>query len=286
MPLTDGSPAESRSYPYDHLTAPIIWNDLDFSSEAAQTGQFMPIFDLPEAEGGRLCTTDLLGKPFLVFAGSISCPMAASANIFLKRLKAKLGNKIAFAMLYVREAHPGEYWPQPRTSEEKIEHARALKRRDDLPWPVIVDDVEGTVHRALDPRPNVAYLASEKGQILFRSLCAGDEKGMSEALESVARGERPARHESRRRLTPMLEGIGNLHWITCQAGPQAKRDLWRAVPPVALTAWIAHLYRPLSPKWRAVASGLTMFGVAGMAGALLIRQLQRSRSVVRESSSC
>lgn len=278
-----GAPAASCSYLYDHVTAKIIWDDLDFSRDATQPGQLMPMFDLPTADGARLSTADLLGKPFLLFAGSISCPMAASANIFLKRLHAKLESEIAFVMLYVREAHPGENWPQPRTLQEKTEHAQALKARDELPWPIAIDDVEGTVHRALDARPNVAYLADHKGEILFRSLCAGDEKGVREAMESVARGERPPVNESRRRFTPMAQGIGNLRWITCEAGPRAERDLWRALPPVALIAWVADFYRPLSPKWRAIASAMTVFGAAGAAGAFLARQSQRSRSRVAGS---
>ena len=262
---TGGGPAADRqAYRYDHVTARILWEDLDFSSRAAQPGQLIPTFDLLTTRRRRLCNTDLLGRPFLLFTGSITCPMAASANIFLKRLHAELGADIAFVMLYVREAHPGENWPQPRTLEEKLEHARALEIRDDLPWPIAVDDVEGTVHRALDARPNVAYLADANGKILFRALCAGDRKGMAEALESVARGERPPAAQSRRLFTPLAEGIGNLRWITSEAGPRAKRDIWHAVPPVALTAWFADMFRPLSSKWRAIASGVALAGATGI----------------------
>lgn len=269
---------EARCYPYDYVTAKIIWDDLNFSSTAARPGQLMPMLDLPTSDGGRIRSSDLLGKPFLLFAASISCPMAASANIFLKKLHAELGSEIAFVMLYVREAHPGERWSQPRTLEQKLEHAQALKLRDSLPWPIAVDDIGGTVHRKLDPRPNVAYLADPGGKILFRSLCAGDRKGMTDALGSVARGKDPAGRESRRRFTPIAEGIGNLGWITSEAGPRAKRDLWRSVPPVALLAWIADFYGPLTPKWRAIASLVTAVGGTAAAGTFINRRSRRSRS--------
>ena len=275
MGCTSCGDEAAEAYPYDHVTAKILWKDLDFSSDAAQPGEFMPTFDLPTAGGTRISTADLLGRPFLLYTGSITCPMTASANIFLKRLHARLGSSIAFVMLYVREAHPGENWPQPRTLRQKLEHARAIAARDDLPWPIAIDDLEGTVHRALDTRPNVAYLADCSGTILFRSLCADDRKGMAEALESIAHGECPPASESRRRFTPLAQGIGNLRWITSDAGSRAQRDLWRAVPPVALIAWIADFYRPLSPKWRAIASAATVAAGALASGAFAWRSLRK-----------
>jgi hypothetical protein len=45
------------------------------------------------------------------------------------RLSAEFGDRVAFLTLYVREAQPGERYPQPQTFEEKLAHARALTRR-------------------------------------------------------------------------------------------------------------------------------------------------------------
>ena len=80
--------------------------------------------------------------------------MTASAGPALKRLSADFGDRLAFATLYVREAHPGDRYPQPDSFEQKLEHARVYQERDQIPWPVAVDNVEGDLHRALTPKPN------------------------------------------------------------------------------------------------------------------------------------
>src|SRR5919197_420049 len=102
--------------------------------------------------------------------------MTASAVPALKQLYAEFGDRMAFAVLYVREAHPGERYPQPRSFEQKLEHARAFKRREQLPWPVAVDDLEGSLHRALDAKPNAFYLMDADGNVAFRSLWSNDER--------------------------------------------------------------------------------------------------------------
>lgn len=51
--------------------------------------------------------------------------MTASAGPALKRMHEEFGDRVGFVTLYVREAHPGERYPQPETFEQKLEHARA-----------------------------------------------------------------------------------------------------------------------------------------------------------------
>ncbi len=64
--------------------------------------------------------------------------MTASAGPALKQLHEEFGDRVAFVSMYVREAHPGENYPQAETFEEKLEHARAYKERDG-----ILDETEG-----------------------------------------------------------------------------------------------------------------------------------------------
>ena len=260
-----------NGYPYEHVSARQLIDDLDFSRDAARPGDEAPRFELPTTDGGTVRSADLFGvRPVLLFSGSLSCPMTVSANSKLKRLHARFGGEIDFLMLYVREAHPGEHIPQPTTLAEKIDLARRLQVRDALPWPVAVDDIDGRVHRALDTRPNIAYLVGRDGRIAFRALCAGDETGLPRALAAVARGEDMAERTSRRRLVPLADGIGNLRWISRAAGPRAVKDVWRAVPPVAVLAWIADLYRPLDAKWRTASAAATVT-VLAIAGARALR---------------
>ena len=57
---------------------------------------------------------------------------------------------IRFAFVCAREAHPGENIPQASTLEEKREYARLLREANGVSWPVLVDDLDGSLHRALD----------------------------------------------------------------------------------------------------------------------------------------
>lgn len=96
--------------------------------------------------------------------------MTASAGPALKKLYSEFGDRIDFLTVYVREAHPGDRYPQPHNLERKLQHAREYRDRDGIPWPVAVDDVEGTLHRALDAKPTAAYVMTADGRIAQRVL--------------------------------------------------------------------------------------------------------------------
>lgn len=261
----------ATEYLYDHVTRKVLMEDMSFSDSAPRPGDRLPTFDLPAVGGGRIRSADFVGrKPLLLVTGSYSCPMTASSDPILKQFHQEFGRDIDFVMLHVREAHPGERSEQPRSFEEKIEYAQALKTRDQLPWPIAVDHPEGTVHRALDEKPNAVWLTDRGGVIVYRGLWAGDDKGLEQALDAVVCGVMPPERESERRLAAMAMGVGKMREMTLLSGPRAAHDLWRAAPPMAAIAWLADLYRPLPPKWRTVAAvatlGIAVSAIATAAG--------------------
>lgn len=258
---TRSRPSRDEAYSYDHVRSKTLMHDMGFTRDAPRPGDRLPDFDLPTTDGGRISSAEVLQEqPMLLVTGSMTCPMTASSNPMLKRLHAEFGDKIRFVLLHVREAHPGEHRDQPHSPEEKMDHARRLKQRDELPFAVAVDGPEGDVHRRLDGKPNSAWLADRDGTLVYRALWAGDEKGLRPALEAVSRGERPAKAESKRRLIPMAKGIGVMQESIREAGPRAQRDLIKAAPPMAAMAWVADRFRPLPPKWR----GLAAIGTLGI----------------------
>lgn len=265
--MTSQAEWANLDYVYKHVTPHVLSRDMAFTENAPGPGDRLPRFVLPSADGRRVRTDDMIDeKPVLMVTASLTCPMTASSNPLLKRLHARFGSRVHFIMLHVREAHPGEFRDQPRTHDEKIRHANNLKARDDLPWPVAVDDLPGTVHRALDEKPNAAYLADRNGRIVFRALWAGDVRSLEEALESVVRGERPRDPESHRRLFPMAQGLGIMRETLQHSGARAERDIWQSAPPMAAVAWLAHLFRPLPPHWRTFAAATTIgIGIAAVA---------------------
>ena len=229
--------------------------DMSFSDKAPRPGERIPRFDLPLAGGGRVDTTDFAGrKPMLLATGSLSCPMTASSNPMLKEMHQEFGRDIDFVMLQLWEAHPGEHLEQPHSMDQKFEHARALQERDGLPFPIAIDDVDGSVHQALDGKPNAVWLTDANGSIVYRGLWVGDEAGLEQALDAAGCGVRPPLQDSSSRLGPMAMGIGKMGEMTARSGRRAQQDMWRAAPPMAAISWVANLYRPLPPKWRTVAA--------------------------------
>ncbi|HWK10786.1 MAG TPA: hypothetical protein VNR64_12085 [Vicinamibacterales bacterium] len=203
--------------------------------------------------------------------------MTASAGPALKQLYREYGDRVAFLTVYVREAHPGERYPQPQLFDDKLAHARAYKGRDQIPWTVAVDDIEGSFHQVVDPKPNAAYFVDADGHIVFRALWSNDEAGLRQGFEALvsddpaaARGQREAK------LIPMMRGIGKMDEVLGSAGDEARRDFRRALPPVYGMAKIAGWFRPLPPLGRAIAAMGVVATAVGAAGAFGWRAFRRA----------
>src|SRR5918994_4466121 len=137
--------------------------------------------------------------------------MTASAGPALKRLHREFGDQIGFLTLYVREAHPGDRYAQPQTFDDKLRLAREYRKRDSIPWPIVVDDIDGTLHRALDAKPNAAYLVDIDGRIAQRVLWSNDERGLRHAIQALLAHREYAQHEST--LIPTLSGMGCMYSV-------------------------------------------------------------------------
>ena len=252
-----------NEYRYKRFTTSLLFRDLRFAKDAAGPGDPFPSFELVTTDGNRLVNSDVFGaKPALVIFGSMTCPMTASAAPSVQELYDEFGERIRFIMLYVREAHPGENFTQSETMDEKLEHARALKDFYDIHWTVAADNVDGDLHRALDPKPNSAYLTNNDGTILFRSLWASDYGALSEAMDAAANQRTPETKQSTRMIGPVVRAMGHVQEAMTRSGPQAVRDLWRAGFPMAMAGRIATLFTPLSPDQRGIAAVITLaFGM-------------------------
>ena len=248
-----------REYRYKHFTTRLLFRDLRFRKDAARPGDLFPPFELVTTSGDRL-DNDMAfhDKPVLLIFGSMTCPMTASAAPSVQELYDEFGDHVDFIMLYVREAHPGENYRQAESMEEKLEHARTLKEFYDIQWTVAADNLDGDLHRALDPKPNSAFLMNKEGTILFRSLWAADHDALREALVAAAAGRVPERKQSEALIGPVSRAMGQVQEVMERGGPQAVRDLWRAGLPMALAGRIATFFSPLSPDQRGIAAVLSL----------------------------
>lgn len=238
-----------RRYRFDHLSPLDLIKDMFYSRNDPAPGDRVPDFDLPTLGGGRFRSADLgeTGPALLIF-GSSTCPVTDNSAPGLNELHARFGDGIRFVMVNVREAHPGKAVPQPKALDEKTSHAEQLRDLHGFGFEIAPDDIDGTFHRALSPKPNSAYVLGKDGTILFRAQWANDTKAIAEALEAVVAGESPKRSQSGGLIRPMLRFLRDVAPVLDRAGGGAWRDMWRAAPPMAAMAFALKIFRIGPPK--------------------------------------
>jgi Iodothyronine deiodinase len=148
-----------------------------------KTNDPAPGFSLPEAASAKTVSlNDFKGRsPVVLVFGSYSCPNFRSAADALKALYTKYGKQTAFLLVYIREAHTGDNWESTRntregvsirqvsTMAEKQDHATMCTRKLHLPFPALVDGLDGAVENAYNAWPSLALLVGTDGRILYRT---------------------------------------------------------------------------------------------------------------------
>jgi thiol-disulfide isomerase/thioredoxin len=249
---------DGQRYRFDRLTLPLVIKDMRFARTDPAPGEHVPAFDLPTIDGGRLRSSDLGGRAVLLIFGSSTCPVTDNAAPGLHELHRRFGDRVRFVIVNVREAHPGQAFPQPKTMAVKMAHATTLRDIYGFTFEVAVDDIDGTLHRAMSPKPNSAYLLAPDGTILFRAQWANDTPALATALEAVVRNQTPRPSGSGGVLRPTFRMLRNIAPVLDRAGAGAWADMWLAAPPLAMVAFalkVLHI-RPFwsSPFGRPVAS--------------------------------
>ena len=118
----------------------------------------------------------------LVF-GSYTCPKLRSSAADLKRLAAEYRDRVDFRLVYIREAHTeggaetewqstinvkeGISLAPARTLPEKQDHAALCLRKLDLPFPAVVDGMDGAAETAYQAWPSRLYLVGRDGKVAF-----------------------------------------------------------------------------------------------------------------------
>ena len=134
--------------------------------------------------------------------------------------------------------------------DQKTAHAEQLGILQGFEFEVAVDDIDGTLHHALSPKPNSAYVLGKDGTILFRAQWANDTKALAAALNAVAVGKSPSPSQSGGLVRPMLRMLPDVAPVLSRAGGGAWRDMWRVALPLAAVAFAIQALRgrPRKPE--------------------------------------
>jgi hypothetical protein len=104
----------------------------------------------------------------------------------LNKLYARFRYKgFEFLTVYVREPHPGENYPHHTSWEQKLQYAMHCRAEDGIVNPLVVDDLEGTVHRAYGVMPNMVYIVDKTGKIAYKAMWT-DHQEIEIVIENLA----------------------------------------------------------------------------------------------------
>lgn len=161
-------------YNYQHFSRGILreLESQSFSGPAA--GDRAPDFRAVTLSGERVRLSDYEGESnvLLVF-GSATCPFTSASIGGLNDLYDSLDlDNTQVLFVYVREAHPGEIIPAHRSEREKANAARLLADEERVDMPILIDDVQGSIHRKYSGLSNPAFLIDKSRKVAFRSRWA------------------------------------------------------------------------------------------------------------------
>ena len=71
--------------------------------------------------------------------------------------------------IYTREAHPGENVLYHDSFERKLACARLLAQEAGIGRDILVDDLDGTVHRAYGLMPNMTWVIGRGGRVAYKA---------------------------------------------------------------------------------------------------------------------
>ena len=196
----------------------------------------------------------------------------------MKKLHAAYGDRVHFIDVHVRQAHPGAAAPAYRDLQHKMEDAKRFQREHHIPWPVLVDDLFGTVHQAYGSLPNSSYILDKRGRVAFYNIWTGVpvlSRALADLLsrggEGVVGGGVHLRPHPLAALTAGWPALA-------RGGRGATRDLMLAVPGLPALMWagfkVRRLLAPVAlratplPRW-------VKLGVGAAAAILLARRLAR-----------
>lgn len=149
----------------------------------------------------------------------------------------------------IRQAHPGPAVPAYRRIEQKLRDARRYVAEEGIPWPVLVDDLRGTVHQVYGGLADPIYLLDADGRVAFYELWT-DGPTLHRAMEALlARGGRGVVRGGLDRR-PHLSGAVTDGWRAIERGlPQSFTDLLVAAPGSPALLWLGDKLRPALAPW-------------------------------------
>jgi peroxiredoxin len=228
---------EERTYNLGEFAAAAPMSANPGESMAAKVGFPAPDFSAPTLDGTMVRLSDYRGSRHVVMmTGAVTSPMCAFEIPALNQLHVEFESKgVSFFLLYTRESHPAENYPAHSSWEQKLAYARDLRRLENVQVPVIVDDLDGKIHRSYGTWPNALFVIHKDGRLIFRSNMANDRE-LRQFLEDLLAADRAAAegrvlHLQYSERVILHEADQATHRrVYERAGPRAFEEYWARRP--------------------------------------------------------
>ncbi len=280
----------SKNYNYSSFDREQLRKELNGKlMNGPKAGEEAPNFELPSLEGKKVRLSDYEGRNVVLTFGSATCPMTAGSIRGLNRLHEQYSDEdVQFLFVYVREAHPGEDLPAHRSLDDKAEAAELFREEEGVEVPILVDKLDGKVHRQYGGWPNSTYLIDKSGRVAFRAVWTRPSV-IEEALEELLENQEESGEEhavvrgGEDRALPRRYGMLHARRAVERGGPRAVRDFKEAMGATGRVAMATS--RMAEPVMLHPAKAFAAVAIAGgvIAGALYAGMRLRHRRLQMRS---
>lgn len=279
----------SAKYNYESFKKSELLKLMAGKFRGPKPGERAPNFKARTLDDDTVKLSDFRGDKNVVLTfGSVSCPMTAGSIRGMNDLYEDYrDDDVEFFLVYVREAHPGENVPAHESNDDKVRAAELLRDEEDVEMPILVDDLDGSIHRDYGRMPNSTYIIDKSGRVAFRALWTRPNV-IREALDELLERQEDRDvdhavvHGGEDRSVPVKYGILHSNRALRRAGPKAVEDFQRemGIPGrVAVAASRAVEPIALNPGKALLAAGLAAGVItAGLFGGRALRRLLGFRS--------
>jgi alkyl hydroperoxide reductase subunit AhpC len=203
----------------------------------AKVGAMAPDFTASMLDGTAVSLSDFRGQRHVVMmTGAVTSPMCAFEVPEFNRLQQEFASRdVSFFLLYTRESHPAENYPAHSTWEQKAAHARELQRLENVKVPIVVDGLDGRIHRSYGAWPNALFVIHKDGRLIFRSNMA-NLRELRQFLDDLLAADRAAAEgrvlhlQYSERVVSHEADQATHRRVYERAGPKAFEDYWAKRP--------------------------------------------------------
>jgi hypothetical protein len=181
----------------------------------------------------------------------------------------------------VRQAHPGPGVEAYHSFEEKLEDARNYTSEEQIPWPVLVDDLEGTVHQVYGMLADPTYLLDVEGRVSYYNMWTHAPNLHNALATLIEQGGRGVVGGGIDHVVHMLPALTH-GWKGIRRGyPQSFIDLETAMPGMGSGLWLGHtcsrILEPVTLRSKPFAFPVKSVAavVVGVVGVRLVRRQMR-----------